>query len=60
MANKNKYDNRRSNIPNSSTAHKNNVTKVNNGVFVYSHEMSVSELAKQLSISATDIIKFYF
>ena len=60
MANKNKYDNRRSNIPNSSTAHKNNVTKVNNGVFVYSHEMSVSELAKQLSISATDIIKFLF
>ncbi len=60
MANKNKYDNRRSNIPNSSTAHKNNVTKVNNGVFVYSHEMSVSEIAKQLSISATDIIKFLF
>ena len=57
MNNKNSYDKRRSNIPNGGRNSKNQ-NKVNNGVFVYNRAMSVSELAKQLNITPSDIIKF--
>ena len=59
MNNKNSYDKRRSNIPNVGRNSKNQ-NKVNNGVFVYNRAMSVSELAKQLNITPSDIIKFLF
>ncbi|MDD7316825.1 MAG: translation initiation factor IF-2 [Bacillales bacterium] len=59
MNNKNSYDKRRSNIPNGGRNSKNQ-NKVNNGVFVYNRAMSVSELAKQLNITPSDIIKFLF
>ena len=52
-------DNRRANIPAKNTR-KDNVNKVNNGVFVYTRAMSVGELAKQLEISVNEIIKFLF
>ena len=52
-------DNRRANIPNKNTR-KDAVNKVNNGVFVYTREMSVGELAKELGISVNEIIKFLF
>ena len=52
-------DNRRANIPNKNTR-KDNVNKVNNGVFVYTRNMSVGELAKELDINVNEIIKFLF
>ena len=52
-------DNRRANIPNKNTR-KDAVNKVNNGVFVYTRNMSVGELAKELSINVNEIIKFLF
>ncbi len=60
MANKNQPDNRRSNIPQANVGKKQDGSKLNNGVFVYSTNMTVAELAKQLSLNATDIIKFLF
>lgn len=60
MANKQKKDFRRSNIPSNSNSKNNNSNKVNNGVFVYTRNMTVGELAKELSLNATDIIKFLF
>lgn len=35
-------------------------TKVNGGVFIYTGAISVSELAKSLDVSSSDIIKFLF
>lgn len=35
-------------------------TKVNNGVFVYTGAISVSELAKTLNVLPSDIIKYFF
>ena len=52
-------DNRRANIPSKNTK-KDNVNKVNNGVFVYTRNMSVGELAKELDINVNEIIKFLF
>ena len=52
-------DNRRANIPNKNVK-KENLNKVNNGVFVYTRNMSVGELAKELSINVNEIIKFLF
>ena len=52
-------DNRRVNIPNHNTR-KDAVNKVNNGVFVYTRNMSVGELAKELNINVNEIIKFLF
>ena len=52
-------DNRRANIPSKNTR-KDNVNKVNNGVFVYTRNMSVGELAKELDINVNEIIKFLF
>lgn len=60
MANKQKNDFRRSNIPSNANNKNQNANKVNNGVFVYTRNMSVGELAKQLNLNATDIIKFLF
>ena len=60
IKNKNKKDSRRSNIPANNTAKKEINPKVNNGVFVYTHNMSVSELAKELKLNVADIIKFLF
>lgn len=60
MANKQKKDFRRSNIPSNSNSKNNNSNKVNNGVFVYTRNMTVGELAKELNLNATDIIKFLF
>ncbi len=60
MANKQKNDFRRSNIPSNANNKNQNANKVNNGVFVYSRNMTVGELAKQLNLNATDIIKFLF
>ncbi len=59
MAKFNKNDNRKANIDTSKTK-KENVSKINNGTFVYSQPMSVSELANQLSIQPAQIIKFLF
>ena len=52
-------DNRRANIPNKNIK-KDAVNKVNNGVFVYTRNMSVGELAKELNINVNEIIKFLF
>ena len=52
-------DNRRANIPAKNTR-KEAVNKVNNGVFVYTRNMSVGELAKELGINVNEIIKFLF
>ena len=60
IKNKNKKDFRRSNIPANNTAKKEINPKVNNGVFVYTHNMSVSELANELKLNVTEIIKFLF
>ena len=60
MSNKHKNDSRRANIPANNTSKKGPTSKVNNGVFVYTRNMSVSELAKELNINASDIIKFLF
>ena len=53
-------DNRRANIPSHNNAKKDAVNKVNNGVFVYTRNMSVGELAKELNINVNEIIKFLF
>ncbi len=47
------------NIPSKKT-NKNNFNKVNNGVFVFTKSLTVGELAKQLNINASDIIKKLF
>ena len=60
MSNKHKNDSRRSNIPQNNSSKKGFDSKVNNGVFVYTSNMSVGELAKELNINASDIIKFLF
>ena len=59
MAKFNKNDTRRANVPNHQTR-KEELNKVNQGTFVYSKPMPLGELAKQLGISATEIIKFLF
>jgi len=40
--------------------HKNEVNKVNNGVFVYTKSLTIGELAKELNIQSSDIIKYFF
>ncbi len=52
-------DNRKANIP-SAQAKKETTNKVNNGVFVFTRNMTVGELAKELNIQVNDIIKFLF
>jgi translation initiation factor IF-2 len=52
-------DNRKTNIP-SGQAKKEAGNKVNNGVFVFTRNMPVGELAKELNVQVNDIIKFLF
>ncbi len=52
-------DNRKTNIP-SGQAKKDTGNKVNNGVFVFTRNMPVGELAKELNVQVNDIIKFLF
>ncbi|MDY6275962.1 MAG: translation initiation factor IF-2 [Bacilli bacterium] len=54
-----KKDFRKSNIPTSQNQ-KEQTNRVNNGVFVFTRSMTVSELAKELGINVNDIIKFLF
>lgn len=57
--NKKKYgDNRESNIP--SKNQNKNVNKVDDGVFVFTKSLTVGELAKELNVNASDIIKKLF
>ena len=52
-------DNRKTNIP-SGQNKKDAGNKVNNGVFVFTRNMPVGELAKELNVQVNDIIKFLF
>ena len=54
-----KKDFRKSNIPTSQNQ-KETANRVNNGVFVFTRSMNVSELAKELGINVNEIIKFLF
>lgn len=57
---KNDSKNRReSNIP-SKKSNSNSFNKINNGVFVFTKALTVGELAKELNINASDIIKKLF
>lgn len=55
--NNNNTQRRVSNLPN---RRQKEVNKVNGGVFVYTQNISVSELSKQLNVSVSDIIKTLF
>ena len=50
---------RDSNIP-TKKVNKANLNKVNNGVFIFTKSLTVGELAKQLNVNASDIIKKLF
>ncbi len=50
---------RESNIP-SKRSNSNSFNKINNGVFVFTKALTVGELAKELNINASDIIKKLF
>lgn len=52
-------DRRESNIP-SKKSNSNSFNKINNGVFVFTKALTVGELAKELNINASDIIKKLF
>ena len=52
-------DKRQTNIPSGQTK-KDGGNKVNNGVFVFTRNMPVGELAKELNVQVNDIIKFLF
>jgi len=57
----NKFNNKRISNTNNIPNHNNkNLNKVNNGVFVFTRSLSVAELAKQLNILSSDIIKYFF
>ena len=60
--NKNKNESARvSNVPHFDKNKKNGPsTKVNGGVFKYTGEVTVGELAKQLNLNSSDIIKYLF
>jgi len=62
MKNNNNNNNKRiSNVNvNNFKSHNKNLNKVNNGVFVFTRSLSVSDLAKQLNILPSDIIKYFF
>ena len=53
-------DHRKTNIPSGQQGKKEATNQVNNGVFVFTRNMSVGELAKELNIQVNDIIKFLF
>lgn len=50
---------RESNIP-SKRSNSNSFNKINNGVFVFTKALTVGELAKELNVNASDIIKKLF
>ncbi|MCQ2792238.1 MAG: translation initiation factor IF-2 [Bacilli bacterium] len=54
------YNNKRISNVNNVKSHNKNLNKVNNGVFVFTRSLSVAELAKQLKILPSDIIKYFF
>jgi len=60
MKNDNKKRTRVANIPTTGSGRKGETAKVNKGVFVYTKCMSVGELAKQLEVNSSDIIKYLF
>lgn len=49
-----------SNIPSNRNNNKNELNKVNGGIFVYTGDITVSQLSKELNIPATSIIRFLF
>ena len=49
-----------SNIPSNRNTNKNELNKVNGGIFVYTGDITVSQLSKELNIPATSIIRFLF
>ena len=57
-ANKN-MNQREANIPSKKVSQQ-NLNKINNGVFVFTRSLTVGELAKELNINASDIIKKLF
>ena len=54
------YNNKRISNVNNLKSHNKNLNKVNNGVFVFTRSLTVSELAKQLNILPSEIIKYFF
>ncbi len=58
--NKKSKTTRVSNIPSNRNTNKNELNKVNGGVFVYTGDITVSQLSKELNIPATSIIRFLF
>ncbi|MGN1278828.1 MAG: translation initiation factor IF-2 [Candidatus Onthovivens sp.] len=59
QTNKRDKNQRESNIPTKKQSFS-NLNKVNNGVFVFTKSLTVGELAKELNINASDIIKKLF
>lgn len=58
--NKKFKNNRVSNFPTSHGPKKEEINKVNGGVFVYTGEITVNQLAKELNVAATAIIRYLF
>jgi len=58
--NKKSKTTRVSNIPSNRNINKNELNKANGGVFVYTGDITVSQLSKELNIPATSIIRFLF
>ncbi len=56
----NRNNNKRISNVNNLKSHNKNLNKVNNGVFVFTRSLSVGELAKQLNILPSEIIKYFF
>ena len=54
-----KVNQREANLP-TKKAQQQNLNKINNGVFVFTRSLTVGELAKELNINASDIIKKLF
>ena len=59
QTNKRDKNQRESNIPTKKQSFS-NLNKVNNGVFVFTKSLTVGELAKELNVNASDIIKKLF
>ena len=55
-----KKDNKRISNVSNVNSHNKNLNKVNNGIFVFTQSLTVAELAKQLNILPSDIIKYFF
>ncbi|NCA96691.1 MAG: translation initiation factor IF-2 [Bacteroidia bacterium] len=60
MKDDNNKKSRLANIPQGGSSRRGENAKVNKGTFVYTRCMSVGELAKQLEINSSDIIKYLF